>query len=107
MFPGLDGQKLISLNLYLVLITSVLAFQSKIGEKMTNQLENKNMELVEDKAQIDILMSQLSDTLTTISTFSLNLMENLEIIKKISEEVANTSHEIANSIESQSHSITD
>ena len=33
------------------------------------------MELVEDKAQIDILMSQLSDTLTTISTFSLNLME--------------------------------
>ena len=85
MFPGLDGQKLISLNLYLVLITSVLAFQSKIGEKMTNQLENKNMELVEDKAQIDILMSQLSDTLTTISTFRLNLIENLENIKKISE----------------------
>lgn len=107
MFPGLDSQKLISLNLYLVLITSVLAFQSRIGKKMTAELEEKNTELAKDKERIDILLSQLGETLATINEFSMNLMDNLETIKNISGEITNTSLEIANSIEAQSHSITD
>lgn len=106
MFPGLDSQKFISLNLYLVLITAVLAFQTRIGKKMNTALEEKNTELARDKERIDMLLSQIAETLTTINHFSKSLMENLKTISKISREVTDTSNEVAGSIEAQAHSIT-
>ncbi len=107
MFPGLDGQKFISLNLYLVLVTLVLAFQTRIGNKMTVELKKKNAEMSKDKEQISNMLHQLEETIKIINEFSLNLMDNLTTIKGISGDVSYTFLEIAKSIESQSNSFND
>jgi methyl-accepting chemotaxis protein len=106
-FFGLDSQKLISLNLYIVLVTFVIAFQSRIGRTTLKRLEENAKILEKDKEQITIMLNQTKETSGTIKNFSEKLTENVTSMGSISNEITTAFSEIAKSIESQATSIGD
>lgn len=107
MFIGLSIKSLITLNLFLALITFALAFQSKIGFDMRRELEEKNREVEKDKEKIETLFKKSKHTAGTLKEFSSELTKNINSIGQISNEITSIFSEIALSIESQAKSVAD
>ncbi|WP_406242925.1 methyl-accepting chemotaxis protein [Tissierella carlieri] len=107
MFIGLDKKHLISMNLFLVLITFVLAFQSKIGVNMRKKLEDNNKKSGEDRLKIANMFEKIQYTAKVLKDFSKGLTESVNAIGEISGEITNIFSEIAASIEFQAKSVGD
>ncbi len=107
MFIGLDKNHLISMNLFLILVTFALAFQSKIGLMMRQELEDNNKEIEKDKKEIESLFDKFKYTSGTLRIFNKELTESVNSIGQISSEITNIFSEIALSIESQAQSVND
>lgn len=107
MFWGLDKKHLISMNLFLVLITLVLAFQSKIGVNMRKELEDSHDKSEEDRLKINDMFEKAQHTAISLKDFSQELAYGINTIGKISGELTNIFSEIASSIEAQAQSVSD
>lgn len=107
MFPGLQDRYLITLDLLMVLVTVVLAFQSKIGSDLRKKLEENNEESEKSNIQMQKMLEQTRNTAKTLSQFSGTLMNNMSAIGDISTEITKAFTEIASSIESQAQSVND
>lgn len=105
MFASLGTKQLISMNLFLVLITLVLAFQSKIGSKMRREMEANNEQTEEAKTQLEAMLHKMQDTAKTLNGFSKKLFDTIKVMGETSQETTATFSEIALSIESQAVSI--
>lgn len=107
MFLGLHNNHLVTLNLFLILISFVLAFQSKIGADMRKKLEENNEKSKENNIQLEKMFEQTRNTSKTLSQFSSNLMNNVKAIGEISSEITIAFTEIASSVELQAQSAND
>lgn len=104
MYKGYGSDYLFDLNLYLILISAILAFQSKIGSNMRKDIEANNEKAIEDKKNIEEILEKTSESINTLTNFSSRLMENLNGMKEVSNEIASAFSEISKSVESQAQS---
>jgi len=107
MFPGLQDRHLITLDLIIVLVTVVLAFQSKIGADLRKKLEENNEKSEKNNAQMQKMLEQIKNTSKVLNQFSNTLMGNISVIGEISNEITKAFTEIATSIETQVESVND
>lgn len=107
MFSGLQDRHLITLDLLMILVTVVLAFQSKIGADMRKKLEENNEKSEQSNIQLQNMFEQAKNAAKTLSQFSGTLMNNISAIGEISSEITVAFTEIASSIESQVESVND
>jgi len=106
-FSGLDDRAIVSLNLFMILITGILATQSNIGVNMRKELE-ENYDLVEKaKMRIEKMFEQIRKSVKVLGEFSNNLHNNLTTMESISGEITSAFSDVAGSVESQAHSVMD
>lgn len=105
MFIGLQNSNLVTLNLFLILTTLVLAFQSKIGADMRKTLEKNNRKSKETNMKLEEIFEHIGITAKTLNDFSQNFTKNIDPIRKISKIVKESFTEIASSIETQAQGV--
>ncbi len=105
MFAGLEIKHLISMNLFLILVTAVLSVQSKIGTNMRKKLEENNERAKQNTNQLEKMFEQAKDTAKTLNIFSSKVINNVNAMGEISNEITTAFTEIASSIESQVESV--
>ena len=107
MFKGIETGQLFDLNLYLILTTFVLSFQSKIGANMRKVLEANNKKSEQDNLQLETMLGHTENTIQTLNGFSGTLIDNVNTINKVSSEITSSFTEIASSIDVQAQSAND
>ncbi len=107
MFAGLAVKHVISMNLYMVLVTLVLAFQTRIGSKMRKSLREQGEKLAEDKNMLEAMFERIKETAEALDGFSKSILGRIRSMGAISGEITAVSGEIASAIQSQAQSVND
>ncbi len=107
MFSGLSTRHLISMNLYLVLITTVLAFQTRLGNKMKKSLEEQGERLKKDKNVLEKMFEKIRETTASLNAFNRSIISHVEAMGHISGEITTVASEIASGIQMQVQSVND
>lgn len=107
MFSGISQKTLISLNLYLILFTAVLISQSRIGEKMRKEIEDKQVETLKAKEKIESVLNEVRNSVGILSSFSLKLKDNVNAAGKISADITAAYTEILKGVDSQASSVNE
>lgn len=106
-FSVLETKAIVSLNLFMILITGVLISQSTIGIKLRRQLEEGQNKAQTDKSKIEEMLNQIKDTANVLNNFSAGFNKSLVAIKNISSEITTAFSGVAASIDSQAQSVID
>lgn len=106
-FKELSPTHMITLNFYLIITTTVLAFQSKIGANMRNSLEESNARSREDNIKLERMFAQARKTVQTLNEFSSALMKNVKAMGETANEITIAFSQIAASIDAQAQSVSD
>ncbi|MGE5575739.1 MAG: methyl-accepting chemotaxis protein [Syntrophothermus sp.] len=107
LFAGAPSKTLVPLNLYLILITSLLIAQSQIGLGMRKELEANQKEALSAKNRIEAILKRIKDSVNVLGRFSSALKENVTATGQISKEVTAAFSGIASGIESEARSVND
>jgi methyl-accepting chemotaxis protein len=107
LFKELSPTHMITLNFYLIITTTVLAFQSKIGTNMRNSLEESNARSREDNIKLERMFAQARKTVQTLNEFSSGLMKNVKAMGETANEITMAFSQIAASIDAQAQSVSD
>lgn len=94
-------------NAFLILTLVTLAFQGRIGAKMTKKIEAGAEESELARQHTDKVLSEVTTSVEILSRSAQNLSANAGVTGKISEEVTTAFHEIASGIEVQAGSVSD
>ena len=105
LFMGLESKHLISMNLYMVLITLILAFQTRMGWNLRNALEEQRKNLLKDKESLEDLFSNIQTAAQTLNDCSISVHDHMTVMGRISGEVTAVSSEMASGIQSQAESL--
>lgn len=105
MFKGIPSKTIISLNLYLILYIGLLIAQSKIGQNMRREVENREIESKKAREKMENIITQISDSINFLKSFSSNLNENVTAAGQISREVTEAFSDIAKGVDSQTGSV--
>lgn len=106
LFAGISQKTIISLNLYLVLISVLLITQSIIGRNMQKNLEKNQRDISEAKDEIEKVFNHLRVTISTLSEFSSSLRDNVNVTGRISSDITRSFSQVAGTIESEKDSIS-
>lgn len=106
-FLGLGYDYLISLNLFLVILSGVLIAQARIGERMQKAVEENSEEVKVAKEKIENLLSQVTNSVHVITAFSEKVKENVEATGRISTELTMAFSEVAKGVETQAANVTE
>ncbi len=98
---------LVTLVLYLILVTGVLSFQSRFAEKMRSRILNNHEEALNSKEKIEDILIRAKDSVKILNDFSSNLKQNIDITEEISKETTVAFSQIASTVEDQTKSIED
>jgi methyl-accepting chemotaxis protein len=107
MFPSFNISSLINLNMYLVLITTLLIFQSRFSEKLRERIEKDNEKILENQRTIEEMLVHIRESVKLIGSFNHHLQSNMATTENISKEITETFSEIASCSEFQTNSISD
>ncbi|QDI91235.1 hypothetical protein EPH95_08560 [Salicibibacter halophilus] len=107
MFVGLGTDILISLNLYVILITLVLMGQATIGTKMQQNVENQAEKALHGKEQLEKLLEKVSQSQTTIQQFSRKVNENVASMREVSNQLREAFTEVSQGTEHQAASVSE
>jgi len=107
MFPGTDFKILITINLYVVLVTVILTAQSRIGMNMLKIMSETQSEVLATKEKVEEILDRVKDSVSTLVQFSRRLKGNVQVAGGISNELTAAFSEVAKGIESQASSVTD
>ncbi|AXF56027.1 methyl-accepting chemotaxis protein [Salicibibacter kimchii] len=107
MFAGLGTDILISLNLYVILITLVLMGQATIGTKMQRYVENQADKALQGKEQLENLFEKVSHSQATIKQFSNKVNENVASMKEVSNQLRDAFTEVSKGTEHQAASVSE
>ncbi|MFC0558195.1 methyl-accepting chemotaxis protein [Halalkalibacter alkalisediminis] len=107
MFLGLQSDVLISLNIFVVLLTSILIAQAKIGEQMKMAFENQALEALKGKQHVLKLLEKVTDSTKIIRNVSINVQQDVEVTSSISNQLLQTFKEVSKGVEHQAASVTD
>ena len=104
-FAGINSKIIGSLNLYLVLIGTLLVFQARIGKEMRKEVEEKQDNIQQAKDRTEIILEQVKDSASRLSRFSSKLLDNISTTGQISEDVTGAFAEIAASVDAETDSV--
>ena len=106
LYAGVSQKTIISLNLYLVLISILLIAQSIIGQNMQKNLEKNQEDISKAKDDIEDIFSHIKETISTLSNFSSSLKDNVNVTGQISSDITSSFSEVAGTIDSETHSVS-
>lgn len=98
---------LITLIMYIILVSGLLTFQSRFSHRIMKKEQEGHNRMKESKEKVDNVLSQLKNSIKTLNEFGDELKENIDITGDISREVTNSFSQIASGIESETKSIND
>lgn len=104
-FPTVQVAGLTSLNLYLVLVSAILIFQSTFSEKLRRQVEDTLVVTEKSKEKIEHLLEKIKGSVDILSSFNKQLVENVTVTGNISKEVTAAFNDIASTVEFQAQSV--
>ncbi|WP_216828423.1 methyl-accepting chemotaxis protein [Alkalihalobacterium elongatum] len=107
MFWGQENEILISLNVFVVIISGVLIAQARIGEKMQKDIEAKGEEALAEKQKVDQLLGKVANSVKIISEFSQQVKSNIEATQKVSTDLTSTFSEVARGVETQASTVSE
>ena len=107
MFSGISQKTLISLNLYLILFTAILISQSRIGERMRREIDDKQMEALKAKDKIESVLNEVRNSVEILTSFSSKLKDNVNAAGQISADIAAAYTEILKGVDSQTASVNE
>ncbi|MCX7904438.1 MAG: methyl-accepting chemotaxis protein [Caloramator sp.] len=105
MFQNVPQKTLISLNLYLVLYTAILIAQSKIGENMRQELDDKQREATIAKGKIEGVLKEVKRAVEFLLEFSSNLQNNVEAVGHTTTDISLAYSEVLKGVDSQTVSV--
>jgi methyl-accepting chemotaxis protein len=94
-----------NLNLILILVTGVLAYQALVGKKMLKETEKARNEALESKSSIENILDCIKRSIKTTTEFGNRLKEDVNHAQSISRELTTVFHEVSKSIEAQANSV--
>ncbi len=102
-----DGMSQVNnnLNLLLVLVTGVLAYQALIGKRMLNETEKAKNEALTSKSSVDKILELVKQSIKKTTEFGNSLKDDVNHVQAISGELTTVFHEVSKSIESQANSV--
>ncbi|MDV2683297.1 methyl-accepting chemotaxis protein [Alkalihalophilus lindianensis] len=107
MFSGLGPDVLISLNLYVLLLTLILMAQAKIGTNMQRNVEKQAIEATKEKEKVENLLVKVSESQFVITQFSGKVKEDIESTQQVSNQLYQTFKEVSGGIEHQASSVSE
>lgn len=105
LFPGVPEKALISLNLYLVLISVLLIAQSIIGRNMQKDLEKNRVNALATKDEMEKILIHVKNTVQSLSSFSSELKDNITVTGEISADITTAFTEITGTVDSETKSV--
>ncbi|MDR7071904.1 methyl-accepting chemotaxis protein [Fictibacillus barbaricus] len=105
MFAGQDPKIIISLNVFLIVITSALVAQAKIGQRMQNNILQAEKRAENDKVKLEHLLSKVKEATENLHLFSQSVKENVTRTGEISSNINHAFSEVAKGVESQAVSV--
>jgi methyl-accepting chemotaxis protein len=107
MFPSTEIDLLISLEMFVVLVTVVLVVQSRFAARVEQQSRSNWMQAVEAQAQTEDMVERFVQTAKQLREFHTQLVDNVTVTGRISREVTIGFGEVARGIEYQASSVHD
>ncbi|WNB90712.1 methyl-accepting chemotaxis protein [Bacillus sp. NEB1478] len=105
MFAGQDPKIIISLNVFLIVITSALVAQAKMGQRMQNNILQAEKRAENDKVKLEHLLAKIKDATENLHLFSQSVKENVTRTGEISSNITHAFTEVARGVESQAVSV--
>ncbi|MFA9556275.1 methyl-accepting chemotaxis protein [Evansella sp. AB-rgal1] len=106
-FLSLENETLVPLNLFLILVTSVLIAQAQIGKKMQLAVEKSSLESQKGREKIEELLKQVKQSSAILTDLSQNVKANVDATGRVSTELTSAFNEVAKGIESQAVSVNE
>lgn len=104
-FPTLEINHLISINLCLGLTTFALVVQTRLGANMREELNQQRAQLEGDKAMLEKMMHNIQETAAYLGNFSSAISGHVEEIGALSAETSAMYTEIVDNFDQQSASV--
>jgi len=96
---------LITLNFFIVLSSVLLIVQSRHSEVLRKKVENRQLQIEEDKEKIQSILNKIQNSTKVLTEFIDNFKVNMNNTNKVSYSLNNSFNEINSSIDSQASSI--
>lgn len=107
MFPDYGVEGLVSLILYIVLVTAFLMFQARMNTKLQEKSSANEEQALSAQQHAEEMVTQVKGSLETLSNFSDSLKGNIDVTGRVSSEVNKTFNEMASAIEHQAAGVMD
>ncbi len=105
MFAGQDPKIIISLNVFLIVITGALVAQARIGQRMQENILKAEKQAENDKSKLEHLLAKIKDATENLHIFSQSVRENVTRTGEISSNITYAFTEVAKGVESQAVSV--
>ncbi|OLS35997.1 hypothetical protein BTR22_13495 [Alkalihalophilus pseudofirmus] len=107
MFSGLGSEVLISLNLYVLLLTLILIAQARIGTSMQKDVEMQAEDATKAKEKAENLLHKVAQSQAVITQFSGKVKDDIHSTKAVSTQLYQTFKEVSGGIEDQAMSVSE
>ncbi|MBH0161318.1 methyl-accepting chemotaxis protein [Fictibacillus sp. 26RED30] len=105
MFAGQDPKIIISLNVFLTVITAALVAQARIGQRMHENIRDAEKQSENDRVKLEQLLTKIKDATENLHHFSQSVKENVKRTGEISSNITFAFTEVAKGVESQAVSV--
>jgi methyl-accepting chemotaxis protein len=105
MFAGQDPKIIISLNVFLIVITGALVAQAKMGQRMQENIIKAEKQAENDKVRLEHLLSKVKEATENLHIFSKTVKDNVTRTGEISSNITYAFTEVAKGVESQAVSV--
>jgi methyl-accepting chemotaxis protein len=105
MFAGQDPKIIISLNVFLIVITGALVAQAKMGQRMQENIRKAEKQAENDKIKLEHLLTKVKEATENLHIFSQSVRENVTRTGEISSNITYAFTEVAKGVESQAVSV--
>jgi methyl-accepting chemotaxis protein len=105
MFAGQDPKIIISLNVFLIVITGALVAQAKIGQRMQENILTAEKQAENDKLKLEHLLTKVKEATENLHIYSQSVKVNVARTGEISSNITYAFTEVAKGVESQAVSV--
>jgi methyl-accepting chemotaxis protein len=107
MFPTCNTVSLINFIIYIILVTTLLVFQSIFSQNLMKILDESNKKAEEGKRILENMLIKIRDSVKQLNKFSRDSMDNIKITGDISREITKTFSEIASVVDDQAKGVAE
>ncbi|WP_350343152.1 methyl-accepting chemotaxis protein [Proteinivorax tanatarense] len=106
-FSGMGSTGFIFLNILFALIITILAFQTRMGEKLQQETEEKERAALSVQENLQKVVDEIKNSINTLTNVGNSLDRNVSESQEISNELTKTFQEVSSGISSQTNSVND